>query len=107
MLATTPMNGTELGAHYQDLKERLHQRVIDLVDMNAIGKMAQEAVTDQLTKLIEQLLQQESVPLNQRERAPVCLLTMCMTLSATALSSLTLSSALSALKKSRRRLRLR
>ena len=37
--------------------------------MNAIGAMSQEAVTTQLTRLIEQLLQQEAVPLNQRERA--------------------------------------
>src|SRR5512147_3204480 len=71
MLTMKQTNGTELASHYQDLKERLHQRVIDLVDMNAIGTMSQEAVTEQLTKLIEQLLQQESVPLNQRERAQI------------------------------------
>jgi pilus assembly protein CpaF len=71
MLATKPVNGTELGTHYQELKDRLHERVIDLVDMNAIGKMSQEAVTEQLTKLIDQLLQQESVTLNQRERVQI------------------------------------
>jgi len=71
MLTTKPMNGTEPGTRYQELKDRLHERVIDLVDMNAIGKMSQEAVTDQLSKMIEQLLQQESVPLNQRERAQI------------------------------------
>jgi pilus assembly protein CpaF len=65
------MNGTEPATRYQELKDRLHERVIDLVDMNAIGKMSQEAVTDQLSKMIEQLLQQESVPLNQRERAQI------------------------------------
>lgn len=72
MLATKPMNGAEQGTHhYQELKDRLHQRVIDVLDMNAIGKMSQDVVTEQLTKLIEQLLQQESVLLNQRERAQV------------------------------------
>lgn len=71
MLATRPMNGAEQGSHYQELKERLHQRVIDLLDMTAVGTMSQEVVTDQLTKLIDQLLQQESVPLNQRERAQI------------------------------------
>lgn len=71
MLATRPMNGAEQSAHYQELKERLHQRVIDLLDMTAIGKLSQEVVTDQLSKLIDQLLQQESVPLNQRERAQI------------------------------------
>lgn len=71
MLATRPMNGTEQSTHYHELKERLHQRVIDLLDMTAIGTMSQEVVTDQLSKLIEQLLQQEPVPLNQRERAQI------------------------------------
>jgi pilus assembly protein CpaF len=66
-----PVNGTELGSHYQELKDRLHQRVIELLDLNAIGTMSQDAVTDQLIKLIEQLLQQESVPLNQRERSQI------------------------------------
>ncbi|MDH4084473.1 MAG: CpaF family protein [Nitrospira sp.] len=71
MLATKPMNGTEQGMDYQELKDRLHQQVIDLLDMNAIGAMSQELVTGQLTKLIEQLLQQESAPLNQRERTQI------------------------------------
>jgi pilus assembly protein CpaF len=61
-------NGAEVASHYQELKDRLHQRVIEMLDLTAINSMSQEAVTVQLTKLIEQLLQQESVPLNQRER---------------------------------------
>lgn len=68
MLTMKQVNGTELAVHYQTLKERLHQQVIDLLDLDVIGTMSSEAVTTQLTKLIEQLLQQESVPLNQRER---------------------------------------
>ena len=42
-----------------------------MLDLNALGSMSQEAVIAQLTKLIEQLLQQESMPLNQRERAQI------------------------------------
>jgi pilus assembly protein CpaF len=61
-------NGAEVASHYQELKDRLHQRVIEMLDLTAINSMSQEAVTAQLTKLIEQLLQQEPVPLNQRER---------------------------------------
>ena len=71
MLTTKQVNGTEASLHYQELKDRLHQRVIELLDLNAVSAMPQEAVTAQLTKLIEQLLQQESVPLNQRERAQI------------------------------------
>jgi pilus assembly protein CpaF len=71
MLTMKQTNGTELASHYQELKDRLHARVIEVLDLNAISTMSQEAVTAQLTKLIEQLLQQESVPLNQRERAQI------------------------------------
>jgi len=45
--------------------------VIEMLDLDALSLMSQEAVTAQLNKLIEQLLQQESVPLNQRERARI------------------------------------
>ncbi|MGC3974345.1 MAG: CpaF family protein [Nitrospira sp.] len=71
MLTMKPGGTVEVGSHYHELKERLHQRVIEMLDLNAIGTMSQGAVTEQLTKLIEQLLQQESVPLNQRERAQI------------------------------------
>ena len=71
MLTMKPVNGTESGSQYHELKERLHQRVIDMLDLNAIGTMSEGAVTEQLSKLIEQLLQQEPVPLNQRERVQI------------------------------------
>src|SRR6187551_3798302 len=69
MLTTRQVNGMELAAHYQTLKDRLHQQVVELLDLNAMATMSSEAVTTQLTRVIEQLLQQEAVPLNQRERA--------------------------------------
>ena len=68
MLTMKQANRAEVASHYQELKDRLHQRVIEMLDLTAINSMSQEAVTVQLTKLIEQLLQQESIPLNQRER---------------------------------------
>ncbi len=71
MLTMKQANGTELAQHFQELKDRLHQQVIELLDLNAVNAMSQEAVTAQLTRLIEQLLQQESVHLNQRERAQI------------------------------------
>ena len=71
MLATKSVNGAEFGSHYDELKDRLHQRVIEVLDLNAVGAMSQQALTEQLTKLIDQLLQQEAIPLNQRERAQI------------------------------------
>ena len=71
MLTMKQTNGTEVTARYHELKDRLHQRVIELLDLTALSTMSQEAVTAQLTKLIEQLLQGESVSLNQRERTQI------------------------------------
>jgi pilus assembly protein CpaF len=71
MLTMKQTNGTEVASHYQELKDRLHQRVIEMVDLNVLNTMSQDVVTAQLTKVIEQLLQQESVPLNQRERMQI------------------------------------
>jgi pilus assembly protein CpaF len=68
MLTMKQANGAEVASHYQELKDRLHQRVIEMLDLTAINSLSQEVVTAKLTKLVEQLLQQESVPLNQRER---------------------------------------
>src|SRR5215510_9039570 len=65
------VNGHDLASHDHQLKARLHRDVIEMLDLNALSSMPHEAVTAQLTKLIEQLLQQESVPLNQRERAQI------------------------------------
>ena len=71
MLTAKQTNGAEAATHYHDLKDRLHQRVVELLDLNALSTMSPEMVRTQLTKLIEQLLQQETLPLNQRERAQV------------------------------------
>ncbi len=69
MLSGKQVTGAELSATYQDLKERVHQRVIELLDLPAVSAMNQDTLSPQLTKVIEQTLQQESVPLNLRERA--------------------------------------
>ena len=71
MLTMKRTNESEMGSQYQDLKERLHQHVIELLDLNVVSTMSQDAVELQLTKLVEQLLQQESAPLNQRERVQI------------------------------------
>lgn len=70
MLTMKQANGTEVASHHE-LKDRLHQHVIEMLDLNALSSLSQDAVSTQLTKLIEQLLQQESMPLNQRERAQI------------------------------------
>ncbi|HSF68293.1 MAG TPA: CpaF family protein [Nitrospiraceae bacterium] len=71
MFTMKQTNGAETASYYHELKDRLHQRVIELLDLTALNAMSQEAVTAQLTKLIEQLLQGESLSLNQRERIQI------------------------------------
>jgi pilus assembly protein CpaF len=69
MLTAKPMNADQHNAYYQELKGKIHHRVIDLMDLGVVSTMTHAALTPELGKLIEQILQQESVPLNQRERA--------------------------------------
>jgi pilus assembly protein CpaF len=69
MLTAKPMNAAQQNAYYQELKGKIHHRVIDLMDLGVVSTMTHAALTPELGKLIEQILQQESVPLNQRERA--------------------------------------
>jgi pilus assembly protein CpaF len=69
MLTAKPISATDQKAYYQELKGKIHNRVIDLMDLGAVSTMTHAALTPELGKLIEHILQQESVPLNQRERA--------------------------------------
>jgi pilus assembly protein CpaF len=69
MLSAKQATLSELGSTYQDLKERVHQRVIELLDLPAVSVMNQETLAPQLTKVIEQVLHQEPLPLNLRERS--------------------------------------
>src|SRR5256885_16248762 len=53
---------------YFDLKERIHTRVIELMDMSVVATLDPERLKGELTALIEQVLAQESALLNTRER---------------------------------------
>jgi pilus assembly protein CpaF len=69
MLIAKPLNAAQQNAYYQELKGKIHHRVIDLMDLGAVSTMTHAALAPELGKLIEQILQQEPLPLNQRERA--------------------------------------
>jgi pilus assembly protein CpaF len=53
---------------YFDLKERIHTRVIELMDMSVVATLDSARLKVELTALIEQVLGQESALLNTRER---------------------------------------
>ena len=50
------------------LKERLHREVIDALDLTIVAKLDDERLKIELTKLVNELLEKESVPLSMKER---------------------------------------
>jgi len=51
-----------------DLKHRLHRQVIEALDLTVVAKLDPELLKNELSTLVESLLEQESAPLNIRER---------------------------------------
>ena len=54
--------------YYEELKAKVHQRVIELLDLTVASSMAEEQLAQELSNLVEQILQEGKVALNQRER---------------------------------------
>ena len=55
-------------AYYEELKAKVHQRVIELLDLTVASSMAEEQLSQELSHVVEQVLQEGKVALNQRER---------------------------------------
>ena len=50
------------------LKERLHRQVIDALDLTIVAKLDDDLLKAELTKLVHEILEGESVPLSMKER---------------------------------------
>ncbi len=50
------------------LKERLHRQVIDSLDLSVVAKLDEDLLKIELTKLVQEMLEKESVPLSMKER---------------------------------------
>ena len=50
------------------LKERLHREVIDALDLSIVARLDDDLLKVELTKLVNELLEKESVPLSMKER---------------------------------------
>jgi len=50
------------------LKDRLHRQVIDALDLTIVAKLEDDLLKAELTKLVNELLEEESVPLSMKER---------------------------------------
>ena len=68
MLSTQPNDQSGQQIYYENLKAKVHNRVIELLDLTVASAMKQEQLVQELSRLVEQILQEEKVALNQRER---------------------------------------
>jgi len=53
---------------YQELKGRVHERVIEVLDLSAAASLDSASLKHELGRLIEKVLADEAIPLNLRER---------------------------------------
>ena len=58
---------------YFDLKSRIHDRLLDLIDLSLIDKLDRETLTVQIRKVIERILREDQfkLPLNMMEREKI------------------------------------
>ena len=69
MLSAKLTDDSTQQTYYEELKAKVHQRVIELLDLTVASTMAEEQLAQELSHLVEQILQEGKVALNQRERA--------------------------------------
>ena len=75
--ANAPLNGTVSPLRsmeaidnraYQQLKHRIHQTLLDRVDLESMQRLTQDQIRDELKILVERLLDENSVVINDSER---------------------------------------
>jgi pilus assembly protein CpaF len=71
-LGTKPIFGSQQGnidnRAYQQLKHRLHQSLLDRVDLEGMQRLSQEQIRDEIKTLVGRLLEEETVVINDSER---------------------------------------
>ena len=64
-----PKAQEEAEALVLDLKVRLHQKLLEALNLSAVEQLAKEQIVEQVRPIIHELLKEESaIPLNERER---------------------------------------
>ncbi|HEY1090338.1 MAG TPA: CpaF family protein, partial [Burkholderiaceae bacterium] len=75
--ATPPINGNVASLRnteaidnraYQQLKHRIHQTLLDRVDLESMQRLTQDQIRDELKILVERLLEENMVVINDSER---------------------------------------
>ena len=64
-----PNNGFMGNKIYQELRSRIHRKLLDRVDLAMMENMAPEPLREELKTLVERLLAEEGVAINENERS--------------------------------------
>ena len=58
---------------YFELKARIHDRLLDLIDLSLIDKLDRESLSIQIRKVVEKILREKlfDLPLNMTEREKI------------------------------------
>jgi pilus assembly protein CpaF len=69
----TPMLEKYLSQEYFDLKARVHNRLLDMIDLSLVENLDQETLKIQIRNVVERILKEEShqMPLNLAERGRI------------------------------------
>jgi pilus assembly protein CpaF len=70
---TQRASGGYMPDEYFELKSRIHDRLLDLIDLSMLEKMDRETISVQIRKVIEKILREESfnLPMNMGEREKI------------------------------------
>ncbi|HET8625390.1 MAG TPA: CpaF family protein [Gemmatimonadales bacterium] len=63
-----PQGGGPNRQFFQDIKSRVHRRLIERLNLSTLDKLSRDQVVDAIRKVVYDLLAQESAPLNYDER---------------------------------------
>jgi pilus assembly protein CpaF len=56
------------GSEYQNLKSRIYDKLLDSIDLSLLESLEQDILWQEISKMAEEMLKSESVPLNLREK---------------------------------------
>ena len=56
------------GSEYQNLKSRIHDKLLNSLDLSLLESLEQQVLWQEISKMTEEILKSESVPLNLREK---------------------------------------
>ena len=68
MMGTAIPLRKEVGTDYYELKTRIHDRLMDLMDLSLIGTIEENALRQEIRRLVEKIVMEEKFPLNFSER---------------------------------------